>query len=76
MLAKKKNPPKKEDRHEGRPCCRPDDGRTKQREHHRVDLGDRWSRYCVIDSKGAVVKEDRVRTSPEALVVWQNLVPI
>jgi transposase len=32
-----------------------------------VDLGDRWSRYCMIDSRGAVVKEDRVRTSPEAL---------
>jgi transposase len=31
------------------------------------DLGDRWSRYCVIDSRGSVVKEDRVRTSPEAL---------
>jgi predicted NBD/HSP70 family sugar kinase len=32
-----------------------------------LDLGDRWSRYCVIDSRGSVVKEDRVRTSPEAL---------
>jgi transposase len=32
-----------------------------------LDLGDRWSRYCVIDDKGSVVKEDRVRTSPEAL---------
>ena len=32
-----------------------------------LDLGDRWSRYCVIDSRGVVVKEDRVRTSPEAL---------
>jgi hypothetical protein len=26
-----------------------------------LDLGDRWSRYCVIDSRGVVVKEDRVR---------------
>jgi transposase len=32
-----------------------------------LDLGDRWSRYCVIDVRGAVVKEDRVRTTPEAL---------
>ena len=32
-----------------------------------LDLGDRWSRYCVIDYIGPVVKEDRVRTSPEAL---------
>jgi transposase len=32
-----------------------------------LDLGDRWSRYCVIASRGSVVKEDRVRTSPEAL---------
>ena len=32
-----------------------------------LDLGDRWSRYCVIDSRGVVAKEDRVRTSPEAL---------
>ena len=32
-----------------------------------LDLGDRWSRYCVIDSRGVVVKEDRVRTTPEAL---------
>ena len=23
-----------------------------------LDLGDRWSRYCVIDSRGVVVKED------------------
>jgi transposase len=32
-----------------------------------LDLGDRWSRYCVIDSRGEVVKEDRVRTTPEAM---------
>src|SRR5262245_57853755 len=30
-----------------------------------VDLGDRWSRYCVLDQDGG--KEDRVRTSAEAL---------
>src|SRR6476646_11619514 len=32
-----------------------------------LDLGDRWSRYCVIESRGSVVKEDRVRSRPEAL---------
>src|SRR6185437_9132102 len=32
-----------------------------------LDLGDRWSRYCVIDCRGAVAKEDRVRTNPEIL---------
>ncbi len=30
-----------------------------------LDLGDRWSRYCVLDSKGAIIKEDRVRTTLE-----------
>lgn len=32
-----------------------------------VDLGDRWSRYCVVDSAGTIAKEGRVRTTPEAL---------
>ena len=32
-----------------------------------LDLGDRWSRYCVLDGKGTVIEEDRVRTSAEAL---------
>src|SRR6516225_5128470 len=32
-----------------------------------IDLGDRWSRYCVLDAAGTVVEEDRVRTRPEAL---------
>jgi transposase len=32
-----------------------------------LDLGDRWSRYCVVDQSGPVVKEDRVRTTPAAL---------
>jgi transposase len=33
-----------------------------------MDLGDRWSRYCVLDSSGGIVEEDRVRTIEEALV--------
>ena len=28
-----------------------------------LDLGDRWSRYCVLDSNGEVLEEDRVRTT-------------
>lgn len=32
-----------------------------------VDLGDRWSRYCIVDTAGTIAKEDRVRTKPEAL---------
>lgn len=32
-----------------------------------LDLGDRWSRYCVLDQNGVIVEEDRVRTSVTAL---------
>ncbi len=32
-----------------------------------LDLGDRFSHFCVLDEAGAVLKEDRVRTTPEAL---------
>lgn len=32
-----------------------------------IDLGDRWSRYCVVNSAGEVVTEDRVRTTPEGM---------
>jgi transposase len=32
-----------------------------------LDLGDRWSRYCVVDENGVVVAEDRIRTSATAL---------
>jgi len=32
-----------------------------------LDLGDRWSRYCVVDQNGTIVKEDRVRTTIEGL---------
>lgn len=31
-----------------------------------IDLGDRWSRYCVVDGAGAIIEEDRVRTNAEA----------
>ena len=32
-----------------------------------LDLGDRWSRYCVLDNAGGVLKEDRVRSTDQAL---------
>jgi transposase len=31
-----------------------------------IDLGDRWSRYCVLNQSGEAVVEERVRTSREA----------
>ena len=31
-----------------------------------VDLGDRWSRYCVLDRKGQVLEEDTVATTGRA----------
>jgi transposase len=32
-----------------------------------LDLGDRWSRYCVLDASGAILAEDRVRSHADAL---------
>jgi transposase len=32
-----------------------------------LDLGDRWSRYCMLDSSGVIVGEDRVRSTGPAL---------
>jgi len=32
-----------------------------------IDLGDRFSRYCVLNSEGEVIEEGRVRTQEEAL---------
>ena len=32
-----------------------------------LDVSDRYSRMCVLDSKGRVMEEGRVRTSPEGL---------
>jgi len=31
-----------------------------------IDLGDRWSRFCVLNEVGCVTREDRVRTSTAA----------
>lgn len=32
-----------------------------------IDLGDRWSHYCVLNEGGEIVEEGRFRTTPEAL---------
>jgi transposase len=31
-----------------------------------IDLGDKWSRYCMIDSDGELIEEGRVKTTPGA----------
>jgi hypothetical protein len=31
-----------------------------------VDLGDRWSRYCVLDEQGQVLEEDTIATTGQA----------
>jgi transposase len=40
-----------------------------------LDLGDKWSRYCVLDSAGAVLEENRVRSSAEALIARFGSLP-
>jgi transposase len=32
-----------------------------------IDLGDRWSRYCIIDARGEIMEEDRVRTTADGM---------
>lgn len=32
-----------------------------------LDLGDRWSFYCVLDEAGEVILEQKVATAPEAM---------
>ena len=32
-----------------------------------LDLGDRWSFYCVLDEAGKVLLEQKVATTPEAM---------
>src|SRR5215471_12834851 len=32
-----------------------------------MDLGDRWSFYCVVDESGKVILEEKVPTTPEAM---------
>ena len=42
------------------PVCPP---QTHSGEVIGIDLGDRWSCYCVVDQASRVVEEDRVRTA-------------
>jgi hypothetical protein len=32
-----------------------------------LDLGDRWSFYCVLDEAGKIILEQKVSTTPEAM---------
>ena len=32
-----------------------------------LDLGDRWSFYCVLDEAGKIILEQKVATTPEAM---------
>src|ERR1700758_3617202 len=32
-----------------------------------LDLGDRWSFYCVLDELGEIVREEKLPTTPEAM---------
>ena len=32
-----------------------------------LDLGDRWSFYCVLDEAGQVIVEQKLPTTPEAM---------
>src|SRR6267154_4529837 len=32
-----------------------------------MDLGDRWSGYCVLDEAGEILLEQKVATTPEAM---------
>jgi hypothetical protein len=32
-----------------------------------LDLGDRWSNYCVLDEAGEVLVEQKLATTPEAV---------
>ena len=32
-----------------------------------LDLGDRWSFYCVLDEAGQIILEQKLPTTPEAM---------
>ncbi len=35
-----------------------------------MDVSDRYSRLCVLDARGQIEREDRVRTTPDAVGAW------
>ena len=40
-----------------------------------MDLGDRWSFYCVLDEAGRILLEQKVATTPEAMKQTFGKVP-
>src|SRR5580698_1776263 len=40
-----------------------------------VDLGDRWSFYCVLDEAGKIILEQKVSTAPEAIQQTLGQIP-
>src|SRR5215472_3990675 len=40
---------------------------TQQKRTIGLDLGDRWSWYCVLDEAGSVLLEQRLSTTPKAM---------
>ena len=37
-----------------------------------LDVSDRYSRLCVLDARGRIEREDRIRTTPEAVGDWST----
>jgi transposase len=40
-----------------------------------VDLGDRWSFYCVLDEAGKIILEQKLPTTPEAMKQTFSRIP-
>ena len=40
-----------------------------------VDLGDRWSFYCVLEEAGQIILEQKVPTTPEAMKQTFSRIP-
>ena len=40
-----------------------------------MDLGDRWSFYCVLDEAGRIILEQKVPTTPEAMKQTFSRIP-
>src|SRR6202007_1796680 len=40
-----------------------------------LDLGDRWSCYCVLDEAGEILLEQKVATTPEAMKQTLERIP-
>src|ERR1700738_3549908 len=40
-----------------------------------MDLGDRWSFYCILDEAGRIILEQKVPTTPEAMKQTFSRIP-